>query len=318
MSLTRRSILAALAASALRPCRSSAQEPDEAAPKQPTRLSIGFSLYGMKDFKLGDALEACGRNGYDDVEFALMEGWPGQPSQLNRGERAQLRSQMLDIGLRVPALMENLELDVDDIEHAANLEKLRQAAYLGRDLQPDEPPLVETVLGGKRGEWEERRERMAERLKDWARLAVNERMTIALKAHVSGAVHLPEQAVWLVKRAGTRRVRLVYDYSHFQLQGLSLESSLETMAPYTAFVHVKDAAGDADHPRFLLPGEGGVDYEKLARLLVAQGYGGSVTVEVSSQIQRRDDYHPLGAAIDSYDLLEAAFESAGVRPTFEF
>src|SRR6185436_18506548 len=80
-------------------------------------------------------------------------------------------------------------------------------------------------------------------------------IVVAIKAHVGNALHTPADAVWLLAQVDSKFVRLVYDYSHFGLQKISLESSLDTLLPHTIFIHVKDAEGDAAKFQFLLPAE---------------------------------------------------------------
>jgi inosose dehydratase len=108
-------------------------------------------------------------------------------------------------------------------------------------------------------------------------------------------------------------VKCAYDYSHFQLRGLDLAESIRTLIPHTAFIHVKDARGDASRFQFLLPGEGETDYVKLLRLVAASGYRGDVVVEVSGQIFNKPNYRPLDAARRCYEKLAPAFQSAGIQ-----
>lgn len=272
----------------------------------PRGVPLGFSLYGMPQVKLADALQACARLGYDGIELALMPSWHGDPAQLSQAMRRELRAQLDDLGLQLPALMDNLSLVVDDAQHRTNLERLKQAARLAHDLRPDDPPLVETVLGGRAADWESMRRPMAQRLADWARVAQREAVRLALKAHVAGAAHRPEHLCWLLDEVDHPHVRAVYDYSHFQLRGIGLAESLDALLPRTAFVHVKDARGTPERFSFLLPGEGEVDYAEYFRRLQRGTYAGFVVVEVSRQIQVRSDYDPLAAARACYARLDAA------------
>lgn len=306
MHLARRQFLALCAASGLK-----AQLADLTDEK--LRLPLGFSLYAMKDFRVGDAVEYCGRLGYEAIEITLNEGWPTEPAKFSKGDRGQLSFQLRDLDIRLPAMMEQILLTVDDAGHARNLEKIRLAAQLGRDVVPDEPPVLETVLGGKPEQWDELKEPMAERLADWARVAGELDQTIAIKAHVGGAAHLPEHIVWLLKQVRSRHIRAAYDFSHFQLRGLDMRGTLRDLLPETVFVHVKDATGDAAKPQFLLPGAGDTDYVQLLKLLDEGGYRGPVVVEVSSQIQRQPSYSALDVADEAFEAMWEAYVAAGLR-----
>lgn len=271
---------------------------------------IGFSLYGMKDWRLGDAMEVCGRLGYESIEICLLPGWPTAPEVFKKGERQQLRFQLSDLDMSLAGLMENVKLPVEQAQHEQNLERLRRAAELAHELVPDAPPPIETVLGGKPEQWMELRERMAERLDDWAQLARELDVTIAIKPHVGSAAHLPEHGLWLLEQAGSSHIRLAYDFSHYRLRELDMAETLEALLPKTVFVHVKDAAGSPGDVRFLLPGEGDIDYQMLFRLLAQGGYAGPVVVEVSGQIFSKPDYAPYDAAEQSLETLRQAREAA--------
>jgi sugar phosphate isomerase/epimerase len=298
-----RGAAATVAGAALQPVAARTADPRRVVP-------LGFSLYGMPQLKLFEALQACARLGYDGVELALMPAWHGDPAQLSQAARRELRARLSDLGLQLPALMENLSLVVDDAQHRTSLERLKLAARLAHDLRPENPPLVETVLGGRPGDWDAVRRTIAERLADWARVAQCEGVRLALKAHVAGAAHRPEHLCWLLDQVDHSSLRAVYDYSHFQLRGIGLAESLDALLPRTAFVHVKDARGTPERFTFLLPGQGEVDYVEYFRRLQRASYAGFVVVEVSRQIQLRSDYDPLAAARACYARLDEARRQA--------
>ncbi len=60
-----------------------------------------------------------------------------------------------DQRLKLTALMENLLPAVADRQHKVALDRLRRVLELGHDLAPDQPPLVQTVLGS--GKWDEKK-----------------------------------------------------------------------------------------------------------------------------------------------------------------
>ena len=278
------------------------------APAHRASLTFGFSLYGMRRLSLDDALEACRRTGYDAVELAVMTDWPADPRRLSMDDRRRLRERLREFKLELPALMENLPLDVDEAGHRTQLDRLKAAAELGHDLCPDRPPLVETIVGGKNGQWEELRGRFAERLRDWAMIAEQVKTVFCIKPHRFGAMNTPVHAVGLVEQVDSPWVKLAYDYSHFQHRDMPVAETLRAMMPHIRFVHVKDTVVENGQARFVLPGDGGVDYVALLEQLKAVGYRGCVCVEVSGMVQNRPDYDPIAAARRSYANLAPAFE----------
>jgi sugar phosphate isomerase/epimerase len=276
-------------------------------------VSLGFSLYGMKDIPLTEAIRSCAAIGYDGVELCLFPGW-SEPDQLPPALRREIGSLLHSTNLALSALMENIYLLDRDMPRQIGLERIRKAAALGHDLSPS-PPRIESVLGGKPADWENGKHQMAERLGQWADQAHSGQAVLCIKAHVGGAVDTPDKLLWLYRQVNQPALKLTYDYSHFQVAGLALEPTLREIIPYCAFIHVKDAEGNSEHPRFLLPGEGTTDYAAYFRLLRETGYSGPVVAEVSAQLQHLPSYNPMQAARQSYNCLSPALESARLRRT---
>ncbi|MCH8828404.1 MAG: sugar phosphate isomerase/epimerase [Planctomycetes bacterium] len=275
-------------------------------------VTFGFSFYGMRALKLDRALKVCAQIGYDSVELVATKGWPCDPQSLSQPARRDLRKQLADLGLELPALMENLRVTGDKSTLRRNLDRLKRAGELGHALSPGKPPVIETVLGGRPSQWKTRRPQFIKGLKEWAKAAEKARTVIAVKAHVGGALHTPQDAHWLINAVGSRWIRLAYDFSHFQLRGFELSKSLKLMIADSVFIHVKDKKGTAAKFQFLLPGEGDIDYRTYFKLLKQHAYRGPVMVEVSGQIHKKPGYDPVKAAQTSYKNLAGAFSAVGL------
>lgn len=274
-------------------------------------VSLGFSLYGMKALPLAEALKTCAEIGYSHVEIALNDGYPTAPDAFGPDARQAAREQLGALKLDVPCLMINISLTADAQAHAKALALIGKAGVLARDLNPDRPAVLETVLGGKPALWEEQKASMAERLREWAKAAEGAKVTLAVKAHVGSAVNSPERLLWLLDQVPSPAIQVTYDYSHFELQGMDMEESMRSLLPRTRFIHVKDTAGDSKKFQFLLPGEGRTDYGKYFGLLKALGYSGPVCVEVSAQVFNKPGYDPVAAARRSFATLSQALAKAG-------
>ena len=277
-----------------------------------SKVGFGFSLYGMKNLLLADALRVCAEVGYDCVELPTMADWPGAPEKLSKEDRKRFRNGLSQNSLRLSALMENLVLLAAPDVHAKNLDRLRAAAELGHDLKPDGETIIETVMGGQPSQWEEARTSMVDRLSEWAKVAEQTSSTIAIKAHISGAAHRPEHVRWLLDQVKSPSLKAAFDFSHFQLRGLALGESWAALASDTVFIHVKDSTGDQQKFQFVLPGEGTIDYVEYLKLVRDAGYKGDILVEVSGQIHNRPEYDPIAACKKSYTIA-SSFEKVGLK-----
>lgn len=276
-------------------------------------VNFGFTLYGIRALPVADALRVCSEIGYDSVELVCMSDWPSAPESLTPTARGELRKQLADSKLVVASLMENVSPLAEESIHRTNVDRLKRACELARDLVPESPSIIETVLGGKPAEWEQVREKMVTRLGDWARAAEAAKVVIALKPHVAGALHTPDGAVWLMEQLKSPWLRLAYDFSHFELQGFPRQASLEAMLPHTVFIHVKDTSGTAAKFQFLLPGDGRTDYAGYFQQLKAAGYVGPLVVEVSGQIHMKPGYDPIAAAKRCYANIAPILDKSGLR-----
>ncbi len=273
-------------------------------------ISLGFSLYGMKSLPLSEALETCAGIGYQSVEFALNAGFPTDPAVFTADARKAAVAQLQQLKLALPCMMLNMSLTADAKAHAAALESIAAAGQLAHELLPDNPPMIETVLGGKPTLWDEQKAGMAEKLQSWAEAAQNAKTTVAIKAHVGSAVNSPERLLWLLDQVKSPAIQVAYDYSHFELAGIDMEESMKLLLPRTKFIHVKDSVGEPSKFQFLLPGEGRTDYGKYFAALKQHAYTGPVLVEVSAQISNKPGYDPIAAAKKSYAALSAALARA--------
>jgi sugar phosphate isomerase/epimerase len=276
-------------------------------------IGFAFGTYGMQSMKTPDALRLLAEIGYNGVELALMPGWVTEPKLISSGDRAELRRMMTDLGLALPAMLESLPLLGSPEKRAVNLERLKQAAQLANDLSPSKPPVLDTILGSETSAWESVKGRMVEELKDWMKVSEPANFVVCIKPHAGHAVHTPERALWLIREVGSPNLRVVYDYSHFFVEGLPLASSLRELLPVSPFISVKDSVGTPAKHEFLLPGEGKTDYVAYFKLLKELGYRGFVSVEVSSMIFRKPGYDPVSTAKLCYGRLAPAFARAGVR-----
>lgn len=306
----RRQFLAATAASALVFAGNSAVFSQETVPDQsddPSPLRLGFSLYGMKSLDPVAAVKELREIGYETTELPVMTGWPADSSTLSKEKLRELKSALADQKMVMSAIMENLLLLSEGDAVQKNLDRLKAAAEISLALSETNPPPIETVLGGSPMRWETDRQKMVERLRTWAELLAEMKVPLAIKAHYSNAMHRPIDVLWMIAKTNSPWIKTVYDYSHFQLQGLSIDESLTDLLPHTAMVHVKDGKlTEAGRPEFLLPGDGMIGYADLLGHLARKHYQGDIVVEVTGQLHSKPDYDPLATARKCFPVLQTA------------
>lgn len=286
-----------------------------AAHSAPQTVGLSFGTYALWMLRWEDTLELISRTGYDGVELAVMPDWPTAPKSLSRTDRARLRGLLGDLGLALPALLENLQALHPTQSHRENLDRLRRAIELGSEISPGKPPILETVLGRRPDEWDEVKNGMVDEIGEWTRTAAAGKTVICFKPHVSHAVNNIERSLWILDQIDSPYFRCTYDYSHLWLAGHELVPSLEALLPVSPYIHLKDAKGQAGNHQFLLPGDGETDYTAMFRKVRELGFQGYANVEVSAQIHRKDDFEPIPATRICYERMAAAFDGAGLtRP----
>lgn len=289
------------------------------AKKSTCGLAIG--TYGLQSMPLDEALRVVAKTGYDAVEITVFKGSSGDHNEVLKTpeSRKKLKETLEETGLRLCALMADLKPHADKDKHFQSLEELLQLIELADQLKPEgqsKTPLIQTVLGQKN--WLESRNLFRDRLADWNRILADLRGTLSIKPHRSHAMSDPTQAQWLFDQLGNpRRLRMVYDYSHyaFQQPDRTITETVAAALPITNYIAVKDAIQNKDGKiRFGLAGESG-NWE-LANIIspfFKGGYRGDFCCEVSSHLWRNNpQYDPIAATETCYQNMLAAFQKAGV------
>ena len=286
----------------------------EESPAQPTRdyCTLGFSTYGMGTLTTEQAIKELIDIGYDAVELSVSSGRDADSAKIDAKRRRALRAQMKDSSLRLTSLMEHVPPTNEKLQKNA-LNRLKLATELAHDLATDSVPLVQTVLGG--GQWEKSKHQLVEKLAAWVEIANTSETTIAIKPHRGGVLSQPAEAVWLFEQLGKpKRLRMVYDYSHYAFRELPLEETVQTALPYAVHVAVKDAVQKNNRVVFELPGENNtIDFAALFKQLYAGGYRGDFNCEVSGMVWGKPNYDPLAAARRCYTNMAKAMQEAGVE-----
>jgi len=271
---------------------------------------MGFGTYGLPGYSLQDSIRLIADTGFASIEFASMPGYHGAPDQISAGQRKQIRELVAAGGLKIGALMGLPTPDAG--KQTENIEWVKQMLQLANDLAPDDPPMIQSVLGG--GQWAEKKNLFRDCLGSWIELAADSNVELSIKPHRGHAMSLPEQAVWLIEELDAAgKLSLVYDYSHYVFRDLKLEDTIAAALPHTGYLVVKDAVQDGAGVRFLLPGESGqMPHARILKMFHDGGYRGEVCCEVSSQVWKAEAYDPRGATETCYRNLSQIYSAAGI------
>jgi sugar phosphate isomerase/epimerase len=283
-----------------------------------SNMLLGFSTYGAKKLPTEATIKLIAEVGYDSVEITVWPDWDAAPANMSRERRNSLRKLLKDSGLTLTSLMEHVSPEQNDSKHQASLERLKSVYQLANDLCPENPPLVQTVLGG--GDWDKKKTLFTDRVGDWAALGKSFEVVTCVKPHRGGGMSRPSEAVWLIEQIGDARwLKMVYDFSHYAFRDIPLQESINKSLPHIGHVAVKDAVQTTSKDgksrvEFRLPGAAGtIDFVTLLKTLQAGGYQSDISCEVSGMVWSKDGYDPVSAMQTCYANMSKAFNDAGIH-----
>ena len=277
-------------------------------------MKLCYSTWSMPKLPVDVIVTNLARIGFDSVELTVRPGWSTELDTLGRAERRRIRRLLDEHHLELPALAAHQPmLSRDPAAHAEHWRRLKGAIDLAAEWADAEgPPAIDTTAGGKSERWEEDRDLLVERTGELCDYAAGRGVVLGIEPHVSDVLDRVDRALWLLAQVNRPNLRLTFDISHFNVQGVAMEESVAALAPHAAFTHVKDERGVVPDYQFLIPGEGVFDYAGYLRAMQAAGYAGHIGVEISLMVQRRPDYDAIAAAEQSYRVLTRAFAESGV------
>ncbi len=278
-------------------------------------MKIGYSTWGMPTLPIDTALEHLAALGFDGVELAVIPGFSTELDTLDSAERKRIRQLLDRHGLDLPAVAAHQPmLSTEDDVHAENWRRLTASAGLCVDLAgTDGVPVFNTTLGSNPNEWNSQQNLILERVGALVDYCTSREVVLAIEPHLGDGLNSPERSLWLLEEINSAYLKLNFDISHFEVQGMSAAQVVQLLAPHSAHTHVKDQRGLVPDYEFLIPGEGPFDFVEYLKLMQKAGYDGYITAEVSMQVQGRPDYDPLGAAELTYATLDSAFRQAEIN-----
>ncbi|MCC7367018.1 MAG: sugar phosphate isomerase/epimerase [Chloroflexi bacterium] len=278
-------------------------------------MRLGFTTWSTVTMRAEEAIPLLAGIGYDCVELAVVPGWRDGVDLLTPARRRRIKQLLAEYDLPLVAVAANTDLLADDAdEFAENWQNLTDTVDLAVEWAGREgPPAVDTYIGGASGEWEQRREQALDRLGRLCDYAAARGVRVALQPHMDGALDTPDKVPGLVAAVARPNLGITLDINDFSVQGMHVEDVVAQLGGFMVLAQVKDERGQQPDYQFAVPGDGEFDYVRFLRVLKAAGYAGSVCVEISLRVQRRPGFDPTAAAVQSYAVLAAAFQAAGVH-----
>jgi sugar phosphate isomerase/epimerase len=277
-------------------------------------MRLGFTTWSMVTVRAEEGIPLLAGIGFDCIELAVVPGWRDGVDLLTPARRRRIKQLLCEYDLALTAIAGNSDLLADDADELAeSWQTLTSTVNLAVEWAGrDGPPPVDTYIGGRRGQWELKRDLVLERLGRLCDYAAERGVSVALQPHMDGALDTLDKVPALIDALDRPNLGITLDINDFTVQGISIEDAIGQVGPYLVLAQVKDERGRQPDYEFAVPGDGELDYVRYLRALQDSGYDGDVCVEISLRIQRQPGFDPTRAALQSYDVLAAAFEASGV------
>jgi sugar phosphate isomerase/epimerase len=261
------------------------------------RLGMNTVLFGGSDLRA--ALQHVAWAGYRHVELAAIAG---MCEHVKLGEDAgPVKAMFAEFGLQ-PTAMEAATND---------RERLRGLFALARELGIG---IVNIGSGGKTGDEESTREAI-ERVRDFAKLAGDAGVNLAVKPHVGQAIHDAATGLRLVNEVTEPALGLNFDPSHLFRANETPQAVAPRWGSKIITSHFRDCPwreGSPGAPEQQIPGRGIVDIPATLKALRATGYAGPLNLEVigagSYDLSRQ-----MGIAAESRGYLHRCLQEIGVE-----
>jgi len=254
---------------------------------------------------LEEGLGAIAAAGFKRVDILSIDGWAhvhtseltteaGLTAAVRRAETLLGRHGLIPIATnsgvgpqlhdRSPDAIARRRAETEGLIRWMKALGIRTAAIQPRQPDPGRP-------------WEDVLLDCAASLREQLEIAAGKDVTFALEFHVNSPFETMDQCRRFL--ALVPEMPLVYDPTHFVMQGVPLADTFEFMAR-AAHVHLRDAAAERMQTRF---GEGTVDFDSLLGELKARGYKGDFSIEYL----QTGDFEVLEEAKKLYRKIEAYF-----------
>lgn len=274
-------------------------------------MKLGYGTYAMQNLNIFDALPRLRKIGYEALEISTGDDWHTAPHKLDNASREKLVKTIQDLGFESPVTMALLPICTQGDERPGILEKFDAACILASDLNfSDGPGILVSTLGGLKGPWDEVNNTLCDLLIELADRAAKFNVILSTEPHAGQLVDTPDKVDWLMKQTNHDFLKVNFDMSHFHVDNIDLQKSVDLCAPYTVSTHIKDGHRVDGKVRYLLPGEGTLDLVAYFKAVADAGITVPITVEVTGQIWKLPPYDPWAVAEQCFKALDDAKHEA--------
>ncbi len=185
-------------------------------------MRLGLTTWSMVAVRAEEAIPLLASIGFDSVEIAVVPGWRDAVDLLTPARRRRIRQLLLEYDLHLAAIAGNTDLLADDPDELAeNWCTLTRTVDLAAEWAARQgPPPVDTYVGGRPGEWDQKRDVLIERLGRLCDYAAERGVTIALQPHMDGALDTPEKVPILLDALARPNLGITLDINDFTVQGI--------------------------------------------------------------------------------------------------
>lgn len=242
-------------------------------------MTIACSTSIRSGSSLEEALRSVSALGFTHVDLLAIDGWVHiHPSDLVRDWEAtadRLRRLLSDHSLVPIALNTGTGPQLHDRSAPANSRRTEQIKAILRLIRACGIGVaaIQPLRSDPGRPWRDVLTDCVASLREYDALGREAGVTFALELHVDSPFETLEQAERLVE--AMPEVRLVYDPTHFVMQGCDIRRT-EWLMDKAAHVHLRDAAAGMMQTGF---GAGAVDFEWVLSTLAARGYAGHFSIE---------------------------------------
>ena len=276
-------------------------------------MKLGYSTWAMPKIPIDTSIKFLSETGYDGITIATLPQFTTSINNLDIEERKRILNLSKLYSIPITSVMSFTNLMEENKENLKNnIKFVNDSIDLANDWGTN---YLITGIGGKPNELEDiqKSEEFVERISELGLKAKSKGVTIALEPHVDQAVEKPDQLVELINKINMDSVKANFDISHFNVQGIDVNESIEKVLPISVACDVKDERGVVPNWSYVAPGEGEFDYTNYLKIMKKADYKGFITIEISFQVQANPNYDPLETAKKSYEILDRAFKEANIN-----